>query len=634
MSISRTSQLAFNSGEDNVACQILVDSDAGFAYYFTNTTPANVVKVQISDHTRVGVLTLNTDEDAVRSAAIDLTNGFMYAVTRDSGAIAKVIKIKLSDFTRVGALTLNSGETQVWAIVIDEANDTSYVSSAQSPSKIIKIDNNGAGVPTRTGAVTLNTGENNVFSMCIDNTNQFLYAHCDTAPSIVVKVNTAPAGFARDSALTLATNNSAQLGAQIDLSNGFAYFLSGLTTPVITKVDLSDLSEDSTLSLSSGDAPNAAGMVLDTRSECIYIGTEEVTADIKVVTLSSFTVTDTLVLNSGDDYIYSLGLDEANRKLFAASYQAPTRSLLIEGLPIPLPVVVEADFDDRWDVNSTVSLDFDDRWHITETVALDFDDRWNINLTNVPVDFDDRWNINATLAVDFDDRWHLRELVTVDFVDRWHILIFRLDVDFDDRWNIEALNAYLSVHPFDSGTLVYYGIVDKTGAVIQDLTNTGIVEINPKSVLTIPGGITVNNNLSEYGITAEMSGGFQGSIWWLGSYRGKYDFFTESINDYSNSLPAIKQVTDKFIFSGSNLVHTSVQDMSVGAVAEIGAGLTTEQADMLRLMYKMAGLDPTVPLIDQWNASTNTGTRKTANASVVLEMVGDPEASVTTTRTV
>ena len=79
---------------------------------------------------------------------------------------------------------------------------------------------------------------------------------------------------------------------------------------------------------------------------------------------------------------------------------------------------------------------------------------------------------------------------------------------------------------------------------------------------------------------------------------------------------------------------SALNDLSSADVAAISAGLTTEQEDMLRLMYKMAGLDPTVPLIDQWNASTNTGTRKTANASVVLEMVGDPEASVTTTRTV
>ena len=77
-----------------------------------------------------------------------------------------------------------------------------------------------------------------------------------------------------------------------------------------------------------------------------------------------------------------------------------------------------------------------------------------------------------------------------------------------------------------------------------------------------------------------------------------------------------------------------IQDIAVNAsTAAVSAGMTAEQAEMLRLMYKMAGLDPTVPLIDQWNITTNVGYRKTANGSVVVQMVGDPEASVTTTRT-
>ena len=65
-----------------------------------------MVKVRLSDFTRVAALTLNTGEDGgLFSAVIDTANGFAYFGTWTSPGI--VVKVRLSDFTRVAALTLN-----------------------------------------------------------------------------------------------------------------------------------------------------------------------------------------------------------------------------------------------------------------------------------------------------------------------------------------------------------------------------------------------------------------------------------------------------------------------------------------------------------------------------------------------
>ena len=75
-----------------------------FAYFGTDTTPGKVIKVRLSDLTRVGALTLNSGETQLVSAVIDQPDGFAYFGTYTYLGI--VVKVRLSDFTRVGALTL------------------------------------------------------------------------------------------------------------------------------------------------------------------------------------------------------------------------------------------------------------------------------------------------------------------------------------------------------------------------------------------------------------------------------------------------------------------------------------------------------------------------------------------------
>ena len=67
-----------------------------FAYFGTKTFPGRVIKVMLSDFTRVGALILDSGENSLVSAVIDQPNGFAYFGTNTSPG--KIIKVDLSDF--------------------------------------------------------------------------------------------------------------------------------------------------------------------------------------------------------------------------------------------------------------------------------------------------------------------------------------------------------------------------------------------------------------------------------------------------------------------------------------------------------------------------------------------------------
>ena len=56
--LSRSSALALDSGEYNPFAAV-IDAANGFAYFGTQTSPGVIIKVRLSDFTRVGTLTLD-----------------------------------------------------------------------------------------------------------------------------------------------------------------------------------------------------------------------------------------------------------------------------------------------------------------------------------------------------------------------------------------------------------------------------------------------------------------------------------------------------------------------------------------------------------------------------------------------
>ena len=116
--LARTTALTLLTGEDNLYGGIV---DAANAYAYFGTAPASgtssIVKITLSSFTRAGALA--TTVSGVHCAALDSAAGFAYWATL--GSPAQVVKVALSSFTSAAGspLTLQSGENSVYECALD-----------------------------------------------------------------------------------------------------------------------------------------------------------------------------------------------------------------------------------------------------------------------------------------------------------------------------------------------------------------------------------------------------------------------------------------------------------------------------------------------------------------------------------
>ena len=263
----------------------------------------------------------------------------------------------------------------------------------------------------------------------------------------------------------------------------------------------------------------------------------------------------------------------------------------------------------KWNMRDTISLTRTFKWNMRAYAPGARTFKWNIlNQTTGTRTFlwnliwlattgqrAFKWNIlnQTTGARTF--KWTLYQLASGARTFKWHIRIENITGYRTFKWAIEALNVFFSVTPVDSGTTVYYAVIDRNGVVQQDFTNVGITEINPKTDLTIPGAVTLSENYSAYGVVIQMSAGFQGHVIFLVQFAGKYTTAWEQINGYINSLPAIKEQTDKMQFTGNGRIFSSTRDISTDAVTQImsrvietNGSITLQQAQSI-LLAAVAG---------------------------------------------
>src|SRR5437016_924424 len=195
-----------------------IDTAGGFAYFGAATNPGTVVKVRLSDFTRVGALVRDPAGDFPGPAAVDQGGGRAYFGMMTTPA--RIVKVRLSDFTRVAAVTLNSGENFPRTLLIDSAAGFAYVGTNTSPGNVVKVRLSDM---TRVGGLTLNTGENSLRGAgAIDTVGGFAYFGTTTSPGIVVKVRLSD--LTRVGSLTLNTGENSLRSAVIDVAGGFAYF--------------------------------------------------------------------------------------------------------------------------------------------------------------------------------------------------------------------------------------------------------------------------------------------------------------------------------------------------------------------------------------------------------------------------
>jgi len=264
---TRVGSLVLNPGEAFLGSAV-IDPAAGFAYFAGILNPGStnqgiVVKIRLSNFTRVGSLILDPSERFLSSALIDSAAGFAYFGTSTSPG--GIVKIRLSNFTRVGALSLNAGESGLTGSFIDPAVGLAYFGTSTSPGIIVKIRLSDF---TRVGSLTLNQGDDNLGTAVIDSAGS--YAYFGSAGGIV-KVRLSD--FTRVGALAIVGGG---LGSPvIDSIAGFAYLVTDVNYPpsAVVRVRLSDLARDQILTLDPSDNPTG-GAIIDPAAGFTYLGTD------------------------------------------------------------------------------------------------------------------------------------------------------------------------------------------------------------------------------------------------------------------------------------------------------------------------------------------------------------------------
>lgn len=200
------SDLQFQAGESNPSC---VTATANHLYVGTNSAPGRVVKVQKSDNTRLGAVTLNLNENFLAAAVNDGTHA--YFVTKQTRA--RVIKVNMNDGgtsapTRVGAITLEPGEGSGIAAVIE--GGALYVLTDARPAQVIKID---LATFTRETAVTFAGNETIGRSLVADSGR--LYAATNPFVTRVVRLGDSLASTGTSYALQINTRADLTLNSQV-----------------------------------------------------------------------------------------------------------------------------------------------------------------------------------------------------------------------------------------------------------------------------------------------------------------------------------------------------------------------------------------------------------------------------------
>lgn len=256
-SFSRNDSLTLAANEE-YPWAAAIDTVNGFAYFGTlaRNTPGIIVKVRLSDFTRVGALVLNPGDDPLRCATIDIAGGFAYF----GGFYGDIIKVRLSDFTRIGAIETGATFT---AAVIDTDNGFAYFGGYTGPGAVVKVRLSDF---TAVDVLVLNTGENGILSAAIDTINGFAYfgtsSNNTNNPAYVVKVRLSD--FTRVGAVTLSSNEMNPTCAVIDTVNGFAYFGIFDNFYIIVKIRLSDFTRVGALNPNDGLATFLRSAVIDT----------------------------------------------------------------------------------------------------------------------------------------------------------------------------------------------------------------------------------------------------------------------------------------------------------------------------------------------------------------------------------
>ena len=245
----------------------IVDSGAGYAYFGTSATPAQVFKVRLSDFTNVANLTLGGSANAALAASaaiLDPIHEIAYFGTLNG----QIVKVDLSTFTNV--TVVHPGLGGITAGMIDPAAGFGYFGTSTGNILKMRLSDltlNQTLTPTPSNTTITLAPSHSIDSAVIDPANGYAYfgdsgcslnIFCTPSPNVVVKVRLSD--FSIVSELDAAEDSLTSAG--IDTSGGYIYFGgANLAGSQIVRFSLTDLSKKQVLAPAPAGA--ASNFVLD-----------------------------------------------------------------------------------------------------------------------------------------------------------------------------------------------------------------------------------------------------------------------------------------------------------------------------------------------------------------------------------
>lgn len=254
------------SGASNFSVA-LMDPAGRYAYFATDTRPAHLIRIQLSDFT-VSSLTFEEGNDFIHSGIIDKEGTHLYLGTGTSPG--KILKVSTSSLILVGTLPLAAGELDVRAAVYNPIHNHAYFATNTSPGTVVQVNLGNFSIVTRV-TFTQNVGPAHaaVFS---EIPSPMAYFGIYGAPGKIVRFAPAPFAEVVGGALALPDPEFLIRSAGIDATSGSMYFLTDTSPVRLIKVSAATDSRVGRLDLprTNGSKPY---VIMDSRGEYLYTST-------------------------------------------------------------------------------------------------------------------------------------------------------------------------------------------------------------------------------------------------------------------------------------------------------------------------------------------------------------------------
>ena len=316
--VSSTTTLNVYNGMLNAS---VIDTAHDFAYFYSAIS-GNLVKVRLSNYTKVGELFIGQSTNIV---AIDPAGGYIYVGI--NGPSASIMRVNLTTFTVDGTLTLTSGLVNVRGIAIDPLGGFAYVEGWVVGPLRTRLTRVRLSNFTEDGSIDFPdwgiTQDNR--EVAADPDHHRIYFATTGPSSNLIQVDTSSFTITGNYQLP-SDEGFSDLFLAIDTANQFAYMIAyvivGASAPLaVLKVNLATMASAGVLILAPGDS-DPVGISVDTANQFAYLTTGYYGAHLIQIDLVAFT--EAADQARGDDVIYGGPpvIDPGNGYFYASAYSS------------------------------------------------------------------------------------------------------------------------------------------------------------------------------------------------------------------------------------------------------------------------------------------------------------------------